>query len=400
MEDPNGLAQQLLEAMDVDLDGLVSYAEFVAFCVGRRKREVKLHLYDLSKGAGGQLEWLLGEGMSQIWHTGVVAFDKEYFFSSDTIFDAAGKTSFGEPSQVRSLGYTFWNQDELHDFIVTELKPIFHRDTYDVICNNCNHFSDRVCMYLTGRHLPEDIRQQTDRLMDLVTVRAVRPFLNWLLRDCVVSRDGTARPVEASHGRWHRVTTAEEVVPGTVVALHPEWGRTAAVLGIVCDSRDNEVPTAVKTSLPVLSCGSYSCMPQSACCDSSKTVLTTVSGDLEVCVKFLDVTLQGQKEGACACRLQTQKVPVSRLSLVTLDGTGFGARYREALDFLTQNLVTKPGTRSVWTLNEKSVMISDLDSQTVSECLDAEVPALDPIQLAQAENRSWHREAQGTMVEA
>ncbi|CAJ1343129.1 unnamed protein product [Effrenium voratum] len=117
MEDPNGLAQQLLEDC------------------GTR---------DMASLAVRQLEWLLGEGMSQIWHTGVVAFDKEYFFSSDTIFDAAGKTSFGEPSQVRSLGYTFWNQDELHDFIVTELKPIFHRDTYDVICNNCNHFSDRA----------------------------------------------------------------------------------------------------------------------------------------------------------------------------------------------------------------------------------------------------------------
>ncbi|CAE7512803.1 desi1 [Symbiodinium sp. CCMP2456] len=68
---------------------------------------------------------------------GIVAFEKEYFFSNDTIFDIPGKTSFGEPSQVRSLGYTFWSQDELHDFIVNDLKPIFHRDTYDVICNNC-----------------------------------------------------------------------------------------------------------------------------------------------------------------------------------------------------------------------------------------------------------------------
>ncbi|CAK9100724.1 Desumoylating isopeptidase 1 (DeSI-1) (PPPDE peptidase domain-containing protein 2) [Durusdinium trenchii] len=240
LEDPDDLARQLVEAMDIDQDGVVSYAEFVAFCVGRRKKEVKLHLYDLSRGSGNQFQWLLGEGMEQIWHTGVVAFDKEYLFSSDTIFDTPGKTSFGEPSQVRSLGYTFWNQEELHDFIVCELKPIFHRDTYDVICNNCNHFSDRVSMYLTGNHLPQDILLQSDRLMDLVTVRAVRPFLNWLLRDCVVSREGTARPVEVPHGKWHRITTCEEVVPGAVVALHPDWGRTAGVLGIVCDAREAE----------------------------------------------------------------------------------------------------------------------------------------------------------------
>lgn len=109
---------------------------------------MKLHCYDLSRGSGRQLKWLLGEGLKEIWHTGVVAFDKEYFFSSDTIFDTPGFLAISEAPrlfseakrasesllrrdfvaerpfhEVRSLGYTFWNQDELHDFIVGELKP-------------------------------------------------------------------------------------------------------------------------------------------------------------------------------------------------------------------------------------------------------------------------------------
>ena len=52
----------------------------------------------------------------------------------------------------------------------------------------------------------------------------------------MVSRDGAARPVEAAHGKWHRITTTEEVVPGAVVALHPDWGRSAGVSGPECGS--------------------------------------------------------------------------------------------------------------------------------------------------------------------
>ena len=51
-------------------------------------------------------------------------------------------------------------QDELHRHICRELKPIFHRGTYDVVLNNCNHFSDRLCMYLLGRRLPEEVLRQ------------------------------------------------------------------------------------------------------------------------------------------------------------------------------------------------------------------------------------------------
>ncbi|CAE7227526.1 desi1 [Symbiodinium pilosum] len=305
--------------------------------------------------------------------------------------------------QVRSLGYTFWSQDELHDFIVNDLKPIFHRDTYDVVCNNCNHFSDRVAMFLTGRPLPEDVRNQADRLMDLVTVRAVRPFLNWLLRDCVVSRDGTARPVEVPHGRWHRITTVEEVIPGTVVAVHPEWGRSTAVLGIVCDSREGEVfGPSHRPGLPVLNCGSYSCMPQNGCCQSHTRFVSAANGDLEVWVKYLDVILRENREGYCACKLRTQKVPVARLSLVTLDGSTFGARYREALDVLTQQLVTKPGLRSVWGMSEKSAMAESLADGIANDSLEShEVPALDPIRLSQAElSPDWRAEAEGHIVEA
>lgn len=70
---------------------------------------MKLHCYDLSRGSGRQLKWLLGEGLKEIWHTGVVAFDKEYFFSSDTIFDTPGEVFW----PFRRLRGSFLRQNEL-----------------------------------------------------------------------------------------------------------------------------------------------------------------------------------------------------------------------------------------------------------------------------------------------
>eukprot|EP00931_Biecheleriopsis_adriatica_P045753 TRINITY_DN2620_c0_g1_i1.p1 TRINITY_DN2620_c0_g1~~TRINITY_DN2620_c0_g1_i1.p1 ORF type:complete len:657 (+),score=110.98 TRINITY_DN2620_c0_g1_i1:43-1971(+) len=412
LEDPDLLADQLVDAMDVDGDGLVSYVEFVAFCVGRRKKEVRLHMYDLSRGAGSQVKWLLGDDMQRIWHTGVVAFDKEYFFSSDTIFDLPGKTSFGEPTEVITLGYTFWSQDELHDFIVSDLKPLFHRDTYDVICNNCNHFSDRLSLYLAGKHLPEEILLQSKKLMDLVSVRTARPILNWMLRDCVVSRDGTARTVEVPHGKWHRIITEDEVVPGAVVAIHPQWGRGVAVLGVVCEAQEGEDDATFNSlggahagaSLASLGCGVYSCMPQ----QNYGCYVTGVPGEgasnSEVWVKYLDVSLKGwQDGGSCSSsRIRTEKMQLSRLSLATLDGITVGADYREALDTLTQQLVAKPLKRSVWGYGGKAAFPgTPTASASIAndgrlkesvplpgpDALDAhEVPSLDAIRMTQADS--------------
>lgn len=409
LQDPERLAEQLVDAMDVDGDGMISYVEFVAFCVGRRKKEVRLHMYDLSRGAGSQVRWLLGDDLQKLWHTGVVAFDKEYFFSSDTIFDLPGKTSFGEPTEVITLGYTFWSQDELHDFIVSDLKPIFHRDTYDVINNNCNHFSDRLSLYLAGRHLPEDILLQSKRLMDLVSVRTARPLLNWMLRDCVVSRDGTARTVEVPHGKWHRIITADEVVPGAVVAIHPPWGRGVAVLGVVSEPPEDETEDVAfkywgadaKSGISTLGCGVYSCMPQNSYGCYVSGVPSAPSQKDEVFVKYLDVSLRTWQEGgSCSSTsLKTEKMSLARLSLATLDGHTVGADYREALDLLTQHH-TQPMKKSVWgptgANNVKGAFQSTLtggrslasgQGPMDALTLDAhEVPSMSPAALAQSDD--------------
>jgi len=337
---------------------LISYAEFVAFCVGRRKREVRLHLYDLSRGQGPSLKMILGKDLERIWHTGVVAFDKEYYFSNDTLLDLPGRTGFGEPTEIITLGETLWSQDELHNFIITDLKPLFHRATYDVINNNCNHFSDRLSMYLLGKHIPEDILLQSSKLMSLVTVWAARPVLNYVLRDCVVSRESIAlsegRAIEVPHGSWRHIETADELVPGVVVAIHPAWGRGAAVLGVVTDPPKQHVGDSgftFSSGLSMLTCdGSAYKRSQEG------TRTASALSDNEVWVKYVDVaTNPGHSNSCYRASMRTEPVSLANLSLAMLDGLTVGADYREAFELLTRKVTGGLAKQSAFSLNDNMI---------------------------------------------
>eukprot|EP00930_Biecheleria_cincta_P087270 TRINITY_DN7651_c0_g1_i2.p1 TRINITY_DN7651_c0_g1~~TRINITY_DN7651_c0_g1_i2.p1 ORF type:complete len:544 (-),score=85.00 TRINITY_DN7651_c0_g1_i2:439-2070(-) len=355
--DPQKMAEQLIRAMDVDGNGLISYAEFVAFCVGRRKRQVRLHLYDLSRGQGPHLKMLLGKGLERIWHTGVVAFDKEYYFSNDTLLDLPGKTGFGEPTEIITLGDTLWSQDELHNFIITDLKPLFHRATYDVINNNCNHFSDRLSMYLLGKHIPEDILLQSSKLMSLVSVWAARPVLNWLLRDCVVSRSSTAlsegRAIEVPHGSWRHIESADELVPGVVVAIHSAWGRSSAVLGVVSESpkHGGDSDFTFPFGLSMLACDGSSYKKSNEVSGSSSAVC-----DDEVWVKYLETAARPGHSNSCyRAFMRSEKVPLANLSLAMLDGLTVGADYRQAFELLTRKVTGGLGKQSAFVPSDSPI---------------------------------------------
>lgn len=238
--DPEQFAREVLQAMDINGDERVSYPEFMAYSLGRRKHEVQLHLYDLSNGAAQSLSpWLIGAKLEGIWHTGVVVYGKEYYYSKDTVYADAGDTSFGKPTRVLHLGYTLWRQDELHEFVTSELKPIFQRETYDVVCNNCNHFSDRVCMYLVGKHPPPEVLDQPKMLLRARAVRVIRPVLNWWLRDRIVVREkGVALPPGVQ-----RLAPGEQPPLGTIVCIHAATGSGHPILGQVTgcpEPRDGE----------------------------------------------------------------------------------------------------------------------------------------------------------------
>jgi len=49
---------------------------------------------------------LVGKYFEGIWHTGICAYGKEYYYGDGMCFDVIGKTPFGKPTKKLLLGKT------------------------------------------------------------------------------------------------------------------------------------------------------------------------------------------------------------------------------------------------------------------------------------------------------
>jgi hypothetical protein len=138
---------------------------------------VTLHIYDLSGGlAASWSPLVLGRRIEAIYHTGVVVFQREYYFGGGIQQASPGGTVYGRPMRVLFLGETAIDEETLQDFL-HGIASRFQVETYDLLTNNCNHFSDELCRFLTGRGIPEEILQ----LPQLVLNTPLGPILRQLL---------------------------------------------------------------------------------------------------------------------------------------------------------------------------------------------------------------------------
>lgn len=57
---------------------------------------VTLHVYDLSGGMARQFSrQIVGSQLEGIWHTGLVAYGKEFYYGGGISYDLPAKTPFG-----------------------------------------------------------------------------------------------------------------------------------------------------------------------------------------------------------------------------------------------------------------------------------------------------------------
>ncbi|XP_065857518.1 deSI-like protein At4g17486 isoform X2 [Euphorbia lathyris] len=113
-----------------------------------------LNIYDLTP-VNNYLYWF-GLG---IFHSGVEVHGMEFGFgahdySSSGVFEVEPKSCPGFIYR-RSvpLGTTNMSSADVRSFM-ERLSAKYHGDTYHLIAKNCNHFTDDVCMELTGKPIP------------------------------------------------------------------------------------------------------------------------------------------------------------------------------------------------------------------------------------------------------
>lgn len=115
---------------------------------------VYLNVYDLTP-VNNYLYWF-GLG---IFHSGIEAHGFEYGYgaheySSSGVFEVEPRNCPGFIFR-RSvlLGTTSMSPSDFRSFM-EKLSRKYHGDTYHLIAKNCNHFTEEVCLQVTGKPIP------------------------------------------------------------------------------------------------------------------------------------------------------------------------------------------------------------------------------------------------------
>ena len=124
---------------------------------------VDIYVYDISKGIVEKIsENIIGKKVVGIWHTSIVVYGKEYFFSKEVLCKPIGEFSKIKsitPSKIINYGTTNISE-ELFNERLEESKKLFTNEKYDLINNNCNHVTNYLCQFLLGKNIPDYILEQ------------------------------------------------------------------------------------------------------------------------------------------------------------------------------------------------------------------------------------------------
>lgn len=221
------MVSQALEAFGFNGNELITYPQLLALCFGRFEVCVTLHMYDLSQGRA--VGWTSVDG---IWHTGVVAFGREYFYNGRPVLDKPGESDFGQVGKTLHLGWTLRKQDELHGFVIEELQSKFDLEQYDILHNNCNHFSNEILGFLLGTNLPDDILHQEEILFKLPGMRMIWPLFRGMVNSC------------NADSRKHASLICDSQNSGGIVVTADDVGGPALAAGLVSEPPPPEEPVA------------------------------------------------------------------------------------------------------------------------------------------------------------
>ena len=159
--------------------------------------EVLLEVYDLSHGmAAAMSQAILGMRIDGIWHTGVVIFNKEYYFGGGIQCSPVGHfaTSSGmHASRTERIGLTTKTQSEFETYLRT-INNQYTEATYDLINNNCNNFSDCICKFLTGVGIPSYILDLPRTVFTSPGGAMLRPMIENMQNNIRQQRSGSLNP--------------------------------------------------------------------------------------------------------------------------------------------------------------------------------------------------------------
>ena len=138
---------------------------------------VTLYVYDLTNGMASTYgPMLIGKRIEGVWHTGICVFNTEYFFGGGICQSKPKLSPYGKPVKEIKLGGTFITKDLFEEFL-KEIRDKYSANTYNLLHNNCNHFTNACAEFLTGNGIPKDILNQHEVLLNTPMGSMLMPYL-------------------------------------------------------------------------------------------------------------------------------------------------------------------------------------------------------------------------------
>ncbi|XP_053640138.2 uncharacterized protein [Cherax quadricarinatus] len=120
----------------------------------------------------------IGKQIEGIWHTGVVAYGREYFFGSGGIESCRpGGTILGDPDKIEELGHSQVPYQLFLEYIFGLGEGNYKPGAYDLLKHNCNNFSDEVSQFLCGHGVPKHILQLPDEVLNTTLGETLKTVL-------------------------------------------------------------------------------------------------------------------------------------------------------------------------------------------------------------------------------
>ncbi|KAG0264142.1 hypothetical protein BG011_007410 [Mortierella polycephala] len=138
---------------------------------------VILFVYDLSQGMARTMSMgIVGRQIDAIYHTSVVIFGREFFYGQGIMSAIPGTTMHGQPIEQIDMGETEIPQEVFMEFM-DNMRETYTADTYHLLDNNCNNFSNDACQFLVGKSIPSNITSLPADFLNTPFGQAMRPMI-------------------------------------------------------------------------------------------------------------------------------------------------------------------------------------------------------------------------------
>ncbi|KAK2581785.1 hypothetical protein KPH14_002263 [Odynerus spinipes] len=143
---------------------------------------VELYVYDLTKGMAAMMShMLIGRHLEGVWHTGIVAYGREYFFGPAGIQSVRpGGTDLREPQKVEKIGETYLPYSVFLEYINGLGTSTFAPGTYNLFRHNCNSFTEEVSNFLAGTGIPKYILDLPEEILQTPIGQTLEPLIETL----------------------------------------------------------------------------------------------------------------------------------------------------------------------------------------------------------------------------